>query len=64
MPKQQTQVSSFHARLSLSVEAPDVLFVAGQPRSRNIIRRTVDGSPSRFVDRREGRDLPWTKERH
>jgi ketosteroid isomerase-like protein len=48
---------------TLRVEAPDVLFVAGQPRSRKIIVRNIDGSPSGFVDRREGRDLPWTKER-
>jgi len=47
----------------LSIEAADVLFVAGRPRSRKIFLRTRDGRISGFVDRREGRDIPWMKVR-
>ena len=46
---------------TLSVEAADVLFVAGQPRSRKIFLRGADGRITGFVDRREGRDIPWTR---
>jgi len=47
----------------LSIEAADVMFVAGQPRSRKIFLRLGDGRLSGFVDRREGREIPWTKVR-
>jgi len=46
---------------TLSVEAADVLFVAGQPRSRKIFLRGAEGRVSGFVDRREGRDVPWMR---
>jgi hypothetical protein len=46
---------------TLSIEATDVMFVAGQPRSRKIFLRGVDGRITGFVDRREGRDIPWSK---
>jgi len=45
----------------LSVEAADVMFVPGQPRSRTVFLRSADGRVSGFVDRREGRDIPWKK---
>ena len=45
----------------LSVEAADVMFVAGQPRSRKIFLRAPDGRVTGFVDRREGRDIPWVR---
>ncbi|HEY1308869.1 MAG TPA: nuclear transport factor 2 family protein [Vicinamibacterales bacterium] len=48
---------------TLSIEAADVMFVAGQPRSRKIFLRLGDGRISGFVDRREGREIPWTKVR-
>jgi ketosteroid isomerase-like protein len=48
---------------TLSAEASDVFFVAGQPRSRKIFLRAADGHVNGFVDRREGRDIPWKKER-
>jgi ketosteroid isomerase-like protein len=48
---------------TLSVEAAAVMFVAGQPRSRKIFLRGADGRITGFVDRREGRDIPWTKVR-
>lgn len=48
---------------TLSAEATDVFFVAGQPRSRKIFLRSADGRVTGFVDRREGRDVPWTRER-
>jgi hypothetical protein len=46
---------------TLSAEANEVFFVAGQPRSRKIFRRSTDGRVTGFVDRREGRDVPWTR---
>lgn len=48
---------------ALSAEASDVFFVAGQPRSRKIFLRSADGHVTGFVDRREGRDVPWKRER-
>jgi len=45
----------------LSIEAADVLFVPGQPRSRKVFLRSADGRITGFVDRREGRDVPWKK---
>ena len=48
---------------TLIAEASDVFFVAGQPRSRKIFLRSVDGRVAGLVDRREGRDIPWTRER-
>jgi hypothetical protein len=45
----------------LSVETADVMFVPGQPRSRKIFLRSSQGRVTGFVDRREGRDLPWTR---
>lgn len=45
----------------LSVEAADVMFVAGQPRSRKIFLRSPQGRVTGFVDRRDGRDVPWTR---
>lgn len=47
---------------TLSAEASDVFFVAGQPRSRKIFQRATDGRVTGFVDRREGRDVPWTRQ--
>jgi len=45
----------------LLVEVRDVLFVAGQPRTRKIFRRGEEGSVTGFVDRREGEDLKWER---
>jgi len=45
----------------LRVEAADVMFVPGQPRSRKVFLRSADGRVTGFVDRREGRDVPWKK---
>ena len=45
---------------ALSIEAADVMFVAGQPRSRKVFLRGRDGRITGFVDRREGRDIPWS----
>ena len=47
----------------LSVEAAGVMFVRGQPRSRKVFLRSADGRVSGFVDRREGRDVPWKRVR-
>jgi hypothetical protein len=44
----------------LRIEARDVMFVAGQPRSRKIFQRDAQGRITGFADRREGRDVVWT----
>jgi ketosteroid isomerase-like protein len=49
--------------VALSVEASDVLFVPGQPRSRKIILRDASGRITGLADRREGRDIVWTREK-
>jgi hypothetical protein len=45
----------------LRVEARDVLFVPGQPRSRKIFGRDAGGRITGFADRREARDVAWTR---
>ena len=45
----------------LRVEARDVLFVPGEPRSRKIFQRDGSGRVTGFLDRREGHDVPWTR---
>lgn len=45
----------------LAIEARDVLFVPGQPRSRKIFLRDPTGRIDRLADRREGRDIIWTR---
>ena len=47
---------------TLGVEARDVLFVPGQPRSRKVFLRDAAGKVVRFADRREARDIVWTRE--
>ena len=46
---------------ALKVEARDVLFVPGQPRSRKIFLRDGAGKVTRFADRREARDVVWQR---
>jgi hypothetical protein len=46
---------------ALAAEVRDVFFVAGQPRSRKVFQRDAAGRITGFVDRREGRDIPWTR---
>ena len=46
---------------TLRVEARDVLFVPGQPRSRKIFLRDDRGRITGFADRREARDVVWTR---
>jgi hypothetical protein len=45
----------------LRAEARDVLFVPGQPRSRKIFQRDAGGRITGFADRREARDVVWTR---
>lgn len=45
----------------LKVEAPDVLFVPGQPRERRFVRRGADGKVSGFTWRREGEELRYER---
>jgi ketosteroid isomerase-like protein len=45
----------------LQVEVRDVLFVAGQPRTRKIFQRDEKGAVTGFVDRREGEDLVFKR---
>jgi hypothetical protein len=47
--------------VTLSQEAGDVFFIAGQPRDRKIFRRDARGSIVDFVDRREGEDLVFVR---
>jgi Domain of unknown function (DUF4440) len=47
--------------VTLAEEAPDVFFVAGQPRSRKIFRRDAHNQIVDFVDRREGEDLVFIR---
>ena len=45
----------------LREEAPDVLFVPGKPRYRDVFRREAAGKIIGFAERREAWDLVWTK---
>jgi hypothetical protein len=45
----------------LKVEARDVMFVPGQPRSRKIFQRDAQGRITGFADRREARDVVWQR---
>ena len=46
----------------LAIEARDVLFIPGLPRSRKIFARDAAGKVTRFADRREARDIVWTRQ--
>jgi hypothetical protein len=45
----------------LKAETRDVLFISGQPRSRKVFTRNEKGLVTGFSDRRENRDLVWTR---
>jgi hypothetical protein len=45
----------------LQAEVRDVLFVAGQPRTRKIFQRDGKGAVTGFLDRREGEDLVFKR---
>lgn len=45
----------------LRAEAPDVLFVPGDPRYRRIFLRGPDGRITGFAERREAWDIVWTR---
>ena len=47
----------------LLAEAPDVLFVPGNPRYRKIFKRDEHGKITGFAERREAWDLNWTRVR-
>jgi hypothetical protein len=44
-----------------NAEAPDVFFIAGDPRIRKIFQRDASGRVSGFVERRESWDIVWVK---
>lgn len=44
-------------------ELLDVFFVPGQPRTRRIFTRDASGQITGFVDRREGEDVRWVRQR-
>jgi hypothetical protein len=52
-----------HKESELEAETRDVLFIAGQPRSRKVFFRISSGSVTGFADRRENRDLKWEREK-
>lgn len=60
--KQLVGGRAVRSRTPLQVEIRDVLFIAGQPRTRKIFQRNTDGRITGFVDRREGEDLVWRRE--
>jgi hypothetical protein len=45
----------------LRVEAPDVLFIPGQPRYRRVFLRDAAGHITGFAERREAWDLVWKR---
>jgi Domain of unknown function (DUF4440) len=45
----------------LRVEAPDVLFIPGQPRYRRVFQRDAAGHITSFAERREAWDLVWKR---
>lgn len=45
----------------LRVEAPDVLFVPGEPRLRYLFQRDASGRVTGFLQRRESWDLAWKR---
>ena len=45
----------------LRAEAPDVLFVPGEPRYRKVFLRGADGRVTGFAERREAWDIVWTR---
>ncbi len=45
----------------LKVEAPDVLFVPGQPRERRFFQRDAEGKISGFTWRREGEEIRYQR---
>jgi hypothetical protein len=45
----------------LRFEAPDVLFIPGQPRYRRMIQRDGQGRVTGFLERREAWDLSWKR---
>jgi uncharacterized protein DUF4440 len=46
---------------TLKVEAPDVLFLPGQPRYRRVFHRNASGAVTGFAERREAWDLEWAR---
>jgi hypothetical protein len=44
-----------------TAEAPDVFFIAGDPRIRKIFQRDGSGKITGFVERRESWDIVWAK---
>lgn len=47
--------------VELKAEAPDLFFIAGQPRSRKVFYRDSNGKVTGFGDRREGQDIRWRR---
>jgi hypothetical protein len=45
----------------LRVEARDVFFAPGHPRSRTIFQRDATGAITGYAERREGRDVVWRR---
>ena len=47
----------------LEAELHDVFFAPGQPRDKNLFQRDANNHVTRFIDRREGEDIVWTRQR-
>ncbi|HEX9286724.1 MAG TPA: DUF4440 domain-containing protein [Thermoanaerobaculia bacterium] len=52
---------SGRAKQELLPETDTVFFIAGAPRARKIFVRDANGKVVRILDRRDGRDLVWTR---
>lgn len=52
---------NLRAEQELLPETDTVFFTAGAPRTRKIFVRDATGKVARIIDRRDGRDLVWTR---
>jgi ketosteroid isomerase-like protein len=52
---------SGHKPAQWNAEAPDLFFVAGDPRIRKIFQRDAAGKVTGFVERRESWDIVWVR---
>lgn len=50
-----------HEKQELLPEADSIFFIPGAPRSRKVFARDADGKVTELRDRRDGRDLVWTR---
>jgi ketosteroid isomerase-like protein len=56
---------SYNRKLAkpLLVESPDMFFIPGEPRFRYVFQRDAGGRVTGFIERREGENIFWKRER-